>query len=56
MILALSLLVLGILTNYHHFAVTLDDLALVADFLYGRLYFHSILPPFSYILSSFFAE
>ena len=33
---------LGILTNNHHFAVTLDNLALFADFLNGRFYFHSI--------------
>ena len=33
---------LGILTDNHHFTVTLDDLALVADFLNGRFYFHSI--------------
>lgn len=33
--------------------MTADDLALIADFLYGRLYFHSILPPFFCRLSSF---
>jgi len=34
--------VLGGLTNYHHFTVTLYDLALITDFLNGRFYFHSI--------------
>ena len=33
---------LRILTNNHHLAVTLYDLALFADFLNGRFYFHSI--------------
>ena len=42
---------LGIFTDNHHVAVTLDNLALVADLLYGRFYFHSILPPFSIVLS-----
>lgn len=44
--LALLLLVLGILADDHYMTMTLDNLALFADFLYGRLYFHSILPPF----------
>lgn len=37
---------LRILTDNHHVAVTLDNLALVADLFYRRLYFHSSLPPF----------
>ena len=38
----LSLLVLRILTDHHDFAMALDDLALVANFLYGRFDFHSL--------------
>ena len=49
--LTLSLLVLGIFADNHYVTMTLDDLALFADFLYGRLYFHSILPPFFFLLS-----
>lgn len=42
--LTLSLLVLGILgADDHHFAVSFDDLALVAHGLYGSSYFHDIL-------------
>ena len=44
--LALLLLVLRIFADDHYAALALDYLALFADFLYGRLYFHSILPPF----------
>ena len=44
--LSLSLLVLRILADDHYVAVTLDDLALFADLFYGRLNFHSIIPPF----------
>ena len=44
--LTLSLLVLRVFTDHHHTAVTLDDLALFADLFYGRLNFHSIIPPF----------
>ena len=44
--LTLSLLVLRVLADHHHMAVTLDDLALFADLFYGRLNFHSIFPPF----------
>jgi len=45
--LTLSLLVLGIFTDYHNAAMALDNLALIADLFYGRLNFHSIFPPFS---------
>ena len=38
---ALSLLVLRILANDHYMTVALNNLALVADFLNGRLYFQS---------------
>jgi hypothetical protein len=41
LILALSLLVLGVIADDHYVAVSLDDLALFADLLNGRLYFHS---------------
>ena len=43
---ALSLLVLRILADDHDVAVALDDLALVADFLHGRFYFHCYDQPF----------
>ena len=43
--LALSLLMALVFgTNYHHFAVSLDDLALIAHGFYGRTYFHFDLP------------
>ena len=32
---------LRILADDHYVAVSLDNLAFLADFLYGRLYFHS---------------
>ena len=38
----LSLLVLRIITDHHDFTMALDDLALVANFLYGRFDFHSL--------------
>ena len=38
--LALLLLVLRVLADNHDFAFSLDDLALLADLLYGRLHFH----------------
>ena len=42
--LALSLLVFGIFgTNNHNFAITFDNLALVAHGLYRRFYFHFVL-------------
>ena len=44
---------LGIFADNHYVTMTLDDLALFADFLYGRLYFHSILPPFFCLLSCY---
>ncbi len=37
---------LRVLADHHHMTVTLDDLALFADLFYGRLNFHSIIPPF----------
>ena len=37
---ALSLLVLGVLADDHDLAFSLDDLALLADILNGRLHFH----------------
>ena len=40
LLLALSLLVLGVLANYHDFALALDDFALLAHRLHGRSYFH----------------
>ena len=41
-VLALTLLVLGVLADNHDFAVTLDYLALFAHGLYGRSDFHCI--------------
>ena len=38
--LALRLLMLRVLANYHDFSVSLDDLALFADRFYGRSYLH----------------
>jgi len=38
--LALTLLVLGILTDNHDFSLALDDLAFFANGFYGRSYFH----------------
>jgi hypothetical protein len=38
--LALSLFVLGVFADNHYVTFSLDNLALVTDFLYGRLYFH----------------
>ena len=38
--LALFLFMLGVFADYHDFAFSLDNLALLADFLYGRFYFH----------------
>jgi len=38
--LTLTLLVLGILTDYHDLALALDDLALFANRFYRRSYFH----------------
>ena len=40
--LTLALLVLGVLTDNHDFAVTLDYLALLAHGFYGRSDFHCI--------------
>ena len=37
---ALTLLMLGILANYHNLSLALDDLALLAHGLYGRSDFH----------------
>ena len=37
---ALSLLMFGVLANYHYFAFALNDLAFFAHRLYGRTYFH----------------
>jgi hypothetical protein len=42
--LALSLLVLGIFANNHHVAFSLDDFALFANLLDGRLNFHCFIP------------
>ena len=41
-LLALLLLVLGIFADYHDFTFSLDNLALLAYFLYGRFHFHII--------------
>ena len=49
MILALSLLVLGILADDHDTTMSLDDLALFADLLNGWFYFHCVTMPFSQI-------
>jgi hypothetical protein len=38
----LLLLVLGIFADYHDFTFSLDNLALLAYFLYGRFHFHII--------------
>ena len=43
--LALTLFVLGVLANDHDAAFALDDLALLANGLNGRSYFHLKLPP-----------
>ena len=37
---ALTLFVLGVLADDHHFAFPLDDLAFFAHGFYGRSYFH----------------
>ena len=37
---------LGVLADNHDFAFSLDDLALLADLLYGRFNFHCIIIPF----------
>ena len=46
--LALLLLVLGILANNHHVAFSLDDFALFANLLDGRLNFHCFIPFLSF--------
>ena len=38
--LALTLLVLGIFTDYHDLSLALNDLAFFANRFYGRSYFH----------------
>ena len=40
--LALLLLMLGVLANNHYFTFSLDDFALFANLLYGRLNFHCL--------------
>ena len=50
MILALSLLVLGVIADDHYVAVSLDDLALFADLLNGWFYFHCVTMPFSQVM------
>lgn len=40
--LALTLFMLGVLTDYHDFTLALDDFALFAHGLHGRSYFHFI--------------
>ena len=51
--LALLLLVLGILANNHHVAFSLDDFALFANLLDGRLNFHCFIPFLSEIILLF---
>ena len=40
--LALFLFMLGVFADYHDLAFSLDNLALLAYFLYGRFHFHII--------------
>jgi hypothetical protein len=51
--LALLLLVLRILADYHHVAFSLDDFALFANLLDGRLNFHCFIPFLSEIFYFF---
>ena len=46
-ILALTLLVLGILTDNHDFSLTLDNFALFANLFDRRPDFHNIIIPFT---------
>ena len=41
---------LGVLANYHYFTFSLDDFALFANLLYGRVNFHYIIPFLSLVL------
>ena len=41
---------LRVLTDYHDFTFSLDDLALVADLLYGWFNFHCTTIPFFYMV------
>ncbi len=43
--LALALLMLRGLANYHHAAFAADDFALFANWFYGRFNFHNLEPP-----------
>ena len=45
------MLVLGIFANNHHVAFSLDDFALFANLLYGRLNFHFLNLPFELFLT-----
>jgi len=40
--LSLTLLVLGVLADHPHHTLAVDDLALIADFLYRCSYLHSL--------------
>ena len=46
MVLALSLLVLGVLADNHDLSFSLNDFALLANLLYRRLHFHGDTIPF----------
>src|SRR5216683_576228 len=48
---ALALFVFRVNADHPHHTLTVNDLALVTDFLYGRSYFHK--PAFSRQLSAF---
>ncbi len=55
-VLALLLLVLGVLADNHHAAFSLDDFALFANLLDGRLNFHCFIPFLSSELFYFFLQ
>jgi hypothetical protein len=52
LLLTLSLLVLGILTNHHNSALALNDLAFLAHGLNGRSYFHRFTSCFAHVKGS----
>ena len=47
---------LRVLTDYHDFTFSLDDLALIADLLYGWFNFHCTTIPFFYMVLLVFYE
>ena len=49
--LTLLLLMLGVFADNHYFTFSLDDFALFANLLYGRLNFHCFLPFIMVVIS-----